>query len=66
MFTDFTIEQGQTYRYALQQFNDNKIYSSRVCAPDVYAAFEDAYLYDGERQLRIRFNPKVSSFKTVL
>lgn len=66
VYTDFTIEHGQTYRYALQQFNDNQIYSSRVYAPDVYAAFEDAYLYDGSRQLRIRFNPKVSSFKTVL
>jgi hypothetical protein len=26
--------------------------------------FEDAFLYDGEKQLKIRFNPKVSSFKT--
>jgi hypothetical protein len=26
--------------------------------------FEDAYLFDGERQLRIRFNPKVTSFKS--
>ena len=32
----------------------------------IEAQFEDAYLFDGERQLRIRFNPKVSSFKTVL
>jgi len=24
------------------------------------------FLYDGEKQLRIRFNPKVSSFKTTL
>ena len=66
VFSDFTIEQGHTYRYALQQFNDNKIYSSRVYANDVYAAFEDMFLYDGERQLRIQYNPKVSSFKTVL
>ena len=28
--------------------------------------FEDNYLYDGKRQLKIRFNPKVSSFKTTL
>ena len=66
MFADFTVEQGQTYRYALQQFNDNKIYSSRVYTDDVYTVFEDMFLFDGERQLRIRFNPKVSSFKTVL
>jgi hypothetical protein len=27
------------------------------------AEFEDAFLFDGERQLKIRFNPKVTSFK---
>jgi hypothetical protein len=32
----------------------------------VTANFEDAYLFDGKRQLRIRFNPKVASFKTVV
>lgn len=66
LFKDFTIEQGITYRYALQQYNDATppIYSNRIYAPDVVAHFEDAYLYDGERQLRIRFNTKISSFKT--
>jgi hypothetical protein len=28
--------------------------------------FEDMFLFDGERSLRIRYNPKVSSFKTTL
>lgn len=64
LFRDFTIEHGITYRYALQQYNTEKIYSNRIYAEDVLAGFEDAYLYDGSRQLRIRFNPKVSSFKT--
>lgn len=30
---------------------------------EISANFEDAFLYDGKRQLRIRYNPKVSSFK---
>jgi hypothetical protein len=30
----------------------------------IQADFEDMFLYDGERQLKLRFNPKVSSFKT--
>lgn len=30
---------------------------------EISASFEDAFLYDGKRQLRIRYNPKVSSFK---
>jgi hypothetical protein len=29
----------------------------------LYADFEDMFLYDGKRQLKIRFNPGVSSFK---
>lgn len=30
---------------------------------EISANFEDAFLYDGKRQLRIRYNPKISSFK---
>jgi hypothetical protein len=30
----------------------------------IYSDFEDAFLTDGERQLKIRFNPKISSFKS--
>lgn len=60
---DCTIEQGVTYKYSLQQYNENGIYSDRIISNGVFADFEDAFLYDGEKQLKIRFNPKVSSFK---
>lgn len=63
---DYTIVQGATYLYSLQQFNDFDIYSNRILSQHVTARFEDAYLFDGERQLRIRYNPKITSFKTVL
>ena len=63
LWRDFTVEQGITYRYSLQQFNDYKLYSDRILSNDVIADFEDAFLYDGERQLKLRFNPKVSTFK---
>lgn len=66
LFRDYTIAQGATYIYSLQQFNDYGIYSNRLLTNYVEAQFEDAYLFDGKRQLRIRFNPKVSSFKTVV
>lgn len=61
---DCTIEQGVTYKYSLQQYNDNGIYSDRIISNGVMSDFEDSFLYDGEKQLKIRFNPKVSSFKT--
>ena len=32
----------------------------------IYMDFEDAFLFDGKRQLRIRFNPKVTSFKSTI
>lgn len=66
LFRDYTIEQGATYLYSIQQFNNSNIYSNRILSDEITAQFEDAYLYDGERQLKIRFNPKVSSFKTVV
>lgn len=66
IFQDFTVKQGETYRYAIQQYNTAGVYSRRIITDDVQANFEDAYLFDGIKQLRIRFNPKVSNFKTVV
>lgn len=60
---DFTIEQGKNYIYAVQQYNNNGLYSNRILSDKIYADFEDAFLFDGKRQLKIRYNPKVSSFK---
>ena len=67
LWRDFTIEQGKKYIYAIQQYNDNGLYSGRIKSNVITADFEDAFLYDGKRQLKIKYNPKVSSFKkTVL
>lgn len=75
-FRDYTVQQGVKYRYAVQQYNikgvqSNKIKSLNRRLDDPYhlyneptlADFEDMFLYDGHRQLKIRFNPKVDSFK---
>ena len=63
LFTDYTVEQGITYKYALQQYNEHGVYSERRYSNEVIADFEDLFLYDGKRQLAIRFNPKVATFK---
>jgi hypothetical protein len=39
------------------------VYSERRYSNEVIADFEDLFLYDGKRQLAIRFNPKVATFK---
>ncbi len=68
LWQDFTVQQGLYYKYALQAYNDNGLYSNKKFNKEgpIYVDFEDAFLFDGERQLNIRFNPQVSSFKKVV
>ena len=66
IFTDHTVEQGKTYIYSIQQFNNYEIYSARKESNAVKVNFDDMFLYDGEHQLKLAFNPQVSSFKTQL
>lgn len=63
LFTDYTVAQGVKYTYSLQQYNNNNIYSDRMYSNDIVADFEDLFLYDGQRQLKVKFNPKVATFK---
>ena len=63
-FKDFTVEQGVTYKYCFRQYNKNNIQSDRSYSNEVVSDFEDMFLWDGEKQVKIRFNPQVSSFKT--
>lgn len=60
---DFTVEQGRNYIYSIQQYNDFGLYSERILSNEVFADFDDMFLYDGEKQLKIAYNPQVSSFK---
>lgn len=63
---DYTTKQGVSYRYAIRAYNSAGLLSNRLenIQGSVYSDFEDIFLFDGERQLKIKFNPKVSSFKT--
>lgn len=69
LFKDFTVEQGKWYQYSLQQFNCRNLYSNRMFATQedgseiVRVDFEHAFLTDGKRQLKIKYNPRVSSLK---
>lgn len=60
---DYTVEQGEQYRYAVQFYQPTGLRSQRKESETVYVDFEDIFLYDGARQLKVRFNPKVNSFK---
>lgn len=60
---DYTVEQGEKYRYAIQFYQPSGLRSQRNESNTVHVDFEDIFLYDGSRQLKVRFNPKVNSFK---
>lgn len=63
---DYSIEQGKKYKYALQLYQTSGLRSTRLESDIVLASFDDIFLFDGERQLRVQYNPKVSSFKTAV
>ena len=77
-FKDLSIQQGIKYKYACRYYDRNNIYLSEneddkkilnilLTGEGAFikADFEDAFLCDEKRQLKIRFNPKISSFKTI-
>lgn len=66
IYKDHTVEQGVEYKYAFYQFDDNGLTTEKSISNIVKADFEDTFLSDGERQLKIKFNPKVSSLKNTI
>lgn len=68
LYRDYVIEQGVNYIYAIQAYNQQGFMSGRLknYEGEIHCDFEDAFLYDGERQLKIRFNPSITSFKSTV
>ena len=62
IYRDFTFIQGKKYQYAIQQYSDNDLYSNKVYSKIVQGDFEHAFLYDGKRQLKIKYNSKITKF----
>ena len=65
-FKDFDVAYNQTYKYAIAQTNKYNLLTEKQISKPITVLFEDMFLFDGEKQLKIRFNPKVSSFKNYI
>lgn len=69
VYLDKCVEQGRKYKYSIYKYgltpDYREIRTQKFYTKPVTAQFEDMFLYDGERQLNIKFNPKISTFKTV-
>lgn len=66
LWKDMTVKQGVSYKYAVQQYNEHQLRTNKIESETIYADFEHAFLFDGDRQLKIKFDPKVSSFKNTV
>lgn len=66
-YEDYTVESGVSYKYGIEKVNQQAIRSRRVeSAQPIAAFFENMFIYDGTRQLKICYNANVSSFKEVI
>ena len=65
---DCSVEQGQAYKYSIRTYNaaENNYGAQEIIEKAIVVDFEDLYLTDGERQLKISFNPAVSSLKNTI
>lgn len=64
-YIDHTVKQGSTYTYGYRE-KAGDTYSAVSGTVDVSVDFEHMVLEDSERSLVIKYNPKVSSFKTTI
>lgn len=67
---DCSVEQGQVYQYSIRSYTKdsegNISYGAQNITETIMVDFEDIYLTDGERQLKVSFNPAVSSLKNTI
>ena len=66
IWKDFTVEQGGQYQYAVIAVDADNNYSTKSISDLVKVDFEDIFLFDGDKQLRVRFDPNVNNFKTTV
>lgn len=65
-FVDSSVESGILYKYSVRATNNtgSKISAETVLTNPVGVVLNHAFLKEGNRQLKIKFNPQVSSMKT--
>lgn len=62
LYRDYYLEQGKKYQYAVYQYNDNNLFSKKVYSEIIQADFEDAFLISPDKQLKLKYNVKMSKF----
>jgi len=64
---DYTVENGIWYRYGVQGMSSNQTRTQMVMIEEpLLLNFEHIFLTSGDRQLKLEFNPSLSSFKRTI
>lgn len=66
VFNDMTIESGIWYKYYLQKRSNGVAASTKYLKTPLMVIFDDMFLTTKDKQLKIKFNPTVSSFKRTI
>ena len=68
IWADCSVEQGIRYQYSVRTYDStNEAYGKRHVSETIIAVdFENSYLTDNERQLNIKYDPKITSFKSTI
>ena len=77
LIRDYNIKHGECYKYKLSQINRNEIANSNpkeymnlnsigFNSETITADFDSMFLCDENKQLKIAFNPKMSTFKNII
>jgi hypothetical protein len=62
-FKDLIIENGLKYQYGIQIIQNDKYRASLIKSEPILAEYEYTYLVGEDRQLKIKFNSTINSFK---
>ena len=65
-FKDYLVENGRIYQYSIQTITGQGMRGPGKTSEKITAEYEHMFLVGDNRQLKIKFDPKVSSFKRQL
>lgn len=63
---DYTIESGVWYKYAVQSLIGKDYSSSKIIEKPIMSVFDDMFLNANGIQLKVKYNPQISSFSRVI
>lgn len=66
IYTDFTVESGVSYKYFLYLENSYGQRGQPLESSELMVYFEDCFLFYQGKQLRIRYNPQINSYKNTV